>query len=105
MNKNIEELQKTCEELELRTKQLDAWMPDSASKHAKRLITVVTRLSYEVKSIAESLTNYDPKTEACRCDELDEILELIPKKLSLGDVLQLKDAIYNHFQNSRRGYK
>lgn len=105
MNKNIEALQNACEELVYRMEQLNAWMPDSASKHAKRLMTVVTRHSNEVSCCAKDLDNYVPKNEACRCDELDEIMESIPKKLSLGEILQLKDAIYNHFQNSRRGYK
>ena len=100
MDTKIAALQKACDELVYRMEQLDAWMPDSASKHAKRLMTVVTRHSNEVKGIAESLTNYVPKEEGCRCGEMKEILELIPKKLSLGEFLELWDLIANHFQKS-----
>lgn len=97
MDKKIVELQSACGELVHRMGQLDAWMPDSASKHAKRLMNVVSRHSNEVECIAEELTNYVPKNEACRCVELDEVLELIPKKLSLGEFLELKDLIHQHF--------
>lgn len=97
MDKKIEALQNACDELVHKMEQLDAWMPDSASKHAKRLMTVVTRHSNEVERISEELTNYVPKNEGCRCVELGEILELIPKKLSLGEFLELKDLIHQHF--------
>lgn len=100
MDTKIAALQKACDELVYRMEQLDAWMPDSASKHAKRLMTVVTRHSNEVTSCAKELINYVPKEEGCRCGELKEILELIPKKLSLGEFLELWDLIANHFQKS-----
>ena len=101
MDNNIEALKNACDELRLRTKQLDAWMPDGASKHAKRLMNMVVRHSEEVSGCVEKLINYVPKKDGCRCGELEEMLELIPKKLSLGEVLQLKDLIYNHLQNTK----
>lgn len=99
MDKKIEALQKACETIELRTKHLAAWIPDSAAKPVKRLMATLTRLSSEVHCLAEELTNYAPKIEGCRCGELEEILEIIPKKLSLGEFLELKDLIHQHFNN------
>lgn len=99
MDKKIEALQNACDELVHRMKQLDAWMPDSASKHAKRLMNMVSRHSNEVSCLTKELANYVPKNEACRCVELDEVLEVIPKKLSLGEFLELKDLIHQHFNN------
>lgn len=100
MDTKIAALQNACDELVNRMEQLDAWMPDSASKHAKRLMTVVTRHSNEVSNLVKELINYAPKEEGCRCGELKEILELLPKKLSLGEFLELWDLIANHFQKS-----
>lgn len=100
MDTKITALQKACDELVHRMEQIDACMPDSAFKHAKRLMTVITRHSNEVSCCAKELTNYVPKKEGCRCGELKEILELIPKKLSLGEFLELWDLIANHFQKS-----
>ncbi len=85
MDNNIESLKNACDKLRLRTKQLDAWMPDGASKPAKRLMNMVIRHSEEVSGCVEKLINL-PKNEGCRCVELEEMLELIPKKLSLGEV-------------------
>lgn len=105
MNKNIENLQRFSDKLRFLIEELADYLPDDTQNATKRLIT---RAGFYINGIcrwAEVVEDYEPKNEACRCDELDEILELIPKKLSLGDVLELKDLITNHFQNSRRGYK
>ena len=101
MDKKIEELQTASSELVHRMEQLNAWMPDSASTHAKRLLSKVIQHSNEVECIAEELTNYVPKNEGCRCVELEEILELIPKKMGLGELLELKDLIHQHFNNHK----
>ena len=99
MDTKVAALQKSCEMSELRTKHLAAWIPDSAAKPVKLLMATLTRLSSEVYCLAEELTNYAPRIEGCRCIELDEMLELIPKKLSLGEFLELKDLIHQHFNN------
>lgn len=105
MNKNIEDLQRFSNELRRLIDELADYLPDDTPNGTKRLITRAGFYINGICRLSEVVENYEPKNEACRCDELDEIMESIPKKLSLGEILQLKDAIYNHFQNSRRGYK
>lgn len=105
MNKNIEELQRFSDELSRLIEELADYLPDDTPNGTKRIITRAGFYIDGICRLSEVVEDYEPKNEACRCDELDEILESIPKKLSLGDVLELKDLVANHFQNSRRGYK
>lgn len=105
MKKNIEDLQRFGDKLRFLIDELADYLPDDKPSVAKRIITKAGFYINGICRLSEVIEDYEPKNEACRCDELDEILESIPKKLSLGDVLELKDLITNHFQNSRRGYK
>lgn len=105
MNKNIEDLQQFSNKLRFIIDELANYLPDDTPSGTKRLITKAGFYINGICRLSEVVEDYEPKNEACRCDELDEILELIPKKLSLGDFLELWDLVDNHFQNSRRGSK
>ena len=98
MDKKIEELQTASSELCFRVEDLVTWLPAILSKHMERLISKVTYHSNHVKQLAEDMKDYAPRNDSCRCVELEEILELIPKKLSLGEFLELKDLIHQHFK-------
>ena len=105
MNKNIEDLQRFSNKLRFLIDELADYLPDDTPKGTKRIITRAGFYINGMCRLSEVIEGYEPKKEACRCDELDEILELIPKKLSLGEFLELWDVIANHFQNSKRGSK
>lgn len=100
MDKKIEEFQTASSELCSRVEDLVTWLPAILTKHMERLISKVTYHSKEVKQLSEAMKDYAPRHDSCRCAELEEILELIPKELSLGEFLDFYDLVANHFQKS-----
>jgi hypothetical protein len=98
MNKNIEELQRFSNKLRFIIDELAEDLLDDTPNGTERIINKASHYINGICRLAEVVEDYVPKEEGCRCGELKEILELIPKKLSLGEFLELKDLIHQHFK-------